>query len=71
MLNFMYCILIYASIDVLAISCIVNCIVNAYIYTVPTASNITLSRSKKPVIHMGAEQELRQFPNWLKNGKRK
>ncbi|KAG7484217.1 hypothetical protein MATL_G00046900 [Megalops atlanticus] len=31
-----------------------------------TASNITLSHSNKPVIHMGAEQELRQFPLWLK-----
>ncbi|KAJ8276437.1 hypothetical protein COCON_G00081890 [Conger conger] len=37
------------------------------LYMQLTASNITLSRSKKPVIHMGAEQEPRQFPNWLKN----
>lgn len=37
------------------------------LYRQLTASNITLSQSKKPVIHMGAEQELRQFPNWLKN----
>ncbi|XP_036381219.1 tumor necrosis factor (ligand) superfamily, member 10 like 4 [Megalops cyprinoides] len=31
-----------------------------------TANNITLSHSNKPVIHMGPEQELRQFPLWLK-----
>ncbi|KAJ8396469.1 hypothetical protein AAFF_G00017750 [Aldrovandia affinis] len=36
------------------------------LYRELTASNITLSRSNKPVIHMGAEHGLRQFPNWLK-----
>ncbi|KAJ8348881.1 hypothetical protein SKAU_G00274700 [Synaphobranchus kaupii] len=37
------------------------------LYRQLTASNMTLSRSNRPVIHMGAEQELRQFPYWLKN----
>ncbi|KAI1903068.1 hypothetical protein AGOR_G00023400, partial [Albula goreensis] len=32
-----------------------------------TASNITLAKSNKPVIHMGAEHALRQFPDHMKN----
>ncbi|XP_018602099.1 tumor necrosis factor (ligand) superfamily, member 10 like 4 [Scleropages formosus] len=32
------------------------------------ANNITLSHSNKPVIHMGPEQELRQFPDLIKKG---
>ncbi|KAL4648331.1 CD40 ligand-like [Arapaima gigas] len=39
------------------------------IYAESSTTNITLSHSKKPAIHMGPEQELRQFPDLMMKGK--